>query len=60
MVRTVLQAAALMTDSESCPVQKSKQRSAFPPNYIHSLDSTHMMMTATDCREQGAPLPLDL
>ena len=54
MVRTVLQSAALMTDVEDCPVQKAKQRSAFAPNYIHSLDSTHMMMTATECRERGA------
>ena len=54
MVRTVLQSAALMTDVEDYPVQKTKQRSAFAPNYIHSLDSTHMMMTATECREMGA------
>jgi DNA-directed RNA polymerase len=26
-----------------------KQKSAFPPNYVHSLDSTHMMMTAERC-----------
>ena len=23
-----------------------KQASAFPPNFVHSLDSTHMLMTA--------------
>lgn len=28
------------------PVDKVRQRSAFPPNYVHSLDSTHMMYTA--------------
>jgi len=28
------------------PVNKNKQKSAFPPNYVHSLDSTHMMYTA--------------
>lgn len=26
---------------------------AFPPNYIHSLDSSHMMMTALACQEAG-------
>lgn len=26
-----------------------KQKNAFPPNFIHSLDSTHMMMTALGC-----------
>lgn len=25
------------------------QASAFPPNFIHSLDATHMMLTALDC-----------
>lgn len=32
---------------------KARQRSAFPPNYIHSIDSTHMMMTALECSKQG-------
>jgi DNA-directed RNA polymerase len=27
-----------------------KQASAFPPNFIHSLDATHMMLTAIECR----------
>uniref|UniRef100_A0A914YPG9 DNA-directed RNA polymerase n=1 Tax=Panagrolaimus superbus TaxID=310955 RepID=A0A914YPG9_9BILA len=30
-----------------------KQSSAFPPNFVHSLDSTHMMLTALHCRKQG-------
>jgi DNA-directed RNA polymerase len=32
---------------------KARQRSAFPPNFIHSIDSTHMMMTALVCNEKG-------
>ncbi|RDY10946.1 DNA-directed RNA polymerase 3, chloroplastic, partial [Mucuna pruriens] len=32
-------------------VDAKKQRSAFPPNFIHSLDSSHMMMTALACRD---------
>lgn len=28
------------------PVNVMKQTSAFPPNYVHSLDSSHMMYTA--------------
>jgi DNA-directed RNA polymerase len=35
------------------PVNKSKQKSAFPPNFIHSLDSTHMMYTAEKCMADG-------
>ena len=28
-----------------------KQKNAFPPNYIHSLDSTHMMLTSLYCMQ---------
>ena len=35
------------------PVIKAKQRTAFPPNYIHSLDSAHMMLTAIACSKAG-------
>ncbi len=30
-----------------------KQRNAFAPNYIHSLDSSHMMLTALFCEQAG-------
>lgn len=30
-----------------------KQLQAFPPNFIHSLDATHMMLTALKCNESG-------
>uniref|UniRef100_A0A663N2C4 DNA-directed RNA polymerase n=1 Tax=Athene cunicularia TaxID=194338 RepID=A0A663N2C4_ATHCN len=30
-----------------------KQKNAFPPNFIHSLDSTHMMLTALHCLRWG-------
>jgi DNA-directed RNA polymerase len=29
-----------------------KQASAFPPNFVHSLDATHMMLTAIECSRQ--------
>ncbi|CAJ0578639.1 unnamed protein product, partial [Mesorhabditis spiculigera] len=32
---------------------ESKQVSAFPPNYVHSLDSTHMMLTTLECARKG-------
>lgn len=50
--------------SDYLPVIKTKQRTAFPPNYIHSLDSAHMMLTAIACSKAGKccahlpPLPL--
>lgn len=30
-----------------------KQKNAFPPNFIHSLDSSHMMLTSLHCDKQG-------
>uniref|UniRef100_A0A669BC71 DNA-directed RNA polymerase n=1 Tax=Oreochromis niloticus TaxID=8128 RepID=A0A669BC71_ORENI len=30
-----------------------KQKNAFPPNFIHSLDSTHMMLTSLYCYSSG-------
>ncbi|XP_048479577.1 DNA-directed RNA polymerase, mitochondrial isoform X3 [Plutella xylostella] len=30
-----------------------KQRNAFPPNFIHSLDSTHMMLTSLRCQARA-------
>lgn len=32
---------------------KMKQRNAFPPNFIHSLDSCHMMLTSLYCERAG-------
>lgn len=30
-----------------------KQKNAFPPNFIHSLDSSHMMLTSLHCERAG-------
>ena len=30
-----------------------KQKNAFPPNFIHSLDSSHMMLTSLHCEQAG-------
>ncbi|RHY52498.1 hypothetical protein DYB34_000698 [Aphanomyces astaci] len=45
LVRTSKQHVVL-TLPDSRKVSVGKQKTAFPPNYVHSLDSTHMMMTS--------------
>jgi DNA-directed RNA polymerase len=35
------------------PVNAQKQRATFPANFIHSLDATHMIMSAIVCKEHG-------
>ncbi|QCD80481.1 DNA-directed RNA polymerase [Vigna unguiculata] len=51
LIKTSLQFLALRREGNT--VDAKKQRSAFPPNFIHSLDSSHMMMTALACRDAG-------
>jgi DNA-directed RNA polymerase len=43
----------ITANEEHNPVSKSRQRTAFPPNFIHSLDSSHMLMTASACNRAG-------
>ncbi|KAK7388405.1 hypothetical protein VNO78_23221 [Psophocarpus tetragonolobus] len=51
LIKTSLQFLALRREGKA--VDAKKQRSAFPPNFIHSLDSSHMMMTALACGDAG-------
>ncbi|CAM8991262.1 unnamed protein product [Rhodiola kirilowii] len=50
-VKTSLQTLTLRMDTEK--VMARRQRTAFPPNFVHSLDGSHMMMTAVACRKAG-------
>lgn len=52
-VRTNIQLVSLTQRSSSDPVSKRKQRQGFPPNFIHSLDATHMLLSALKCDEMG-------
>lgn len=49
IIRTILQSVTTYENLDEQPVNKAKNRSAFPPNYVHSIDSTHMMLTAIEC-----------
>ncbi|CAN6450752.1 unnamed protein product [Victoria cruziana] len=51
LVRTSLQVLALQRESNKVLVKR--QRTAFPPNFVHSLDGSHMMMTAVACNRAG-------
>ncbi|XP_061948527.1 DNA-directed RNA polymerase 2B, chloroplastic/mitochondrial-like isoform X3 [Populus nigra] len=50
-IKTSLQVLILQKETDKVMVQR--QRTAFPPNFVHSLDSSHMMMTAVACRGAG-------
>jgi DNA-directed RNA polymerase len=53
VVRTLVQTVVLAGPNDDIPVHVARQQSAFPPNYVHSLDSTHMLLTAKACYEAG-------
>lgn len=46
-VVTLLQSVMLTNDSDILPLHRQRQVSAFPPNYVHSLDSSHMILTVS-------------
>lgn len=52
-VHTSLQVITIHNPSSANPVDKRKQLQAFPPNFIHSLDATHMILSALQCKKQG-------
>jgi DNA-directed RNA polymerase len=52
-IKTILQSIVIADNSEQLPVSISRQKSAFPPNYVHSLDSSHMMLTCLNCVQKG-------
>ncbi|GLB44584.1 putative DNA-dependent RNA polymerase catalyzes the transcription of DNA into RNA using the four ribonucleoside triphosphates as substrates [Lyophyllum shimeji] len=52
-IKTSLQTVYISDPNSPAEVNSLKQASAFPPNFIHSLDATHMMLTALECRTQG-------
>jgi len=53
MVRTVMQTIQVVHNSDDLKVNSQRQRSAFPPNFVHSLDSTHMLLTAINMQRKG-------
>ncbi len=52
-IRTLAGSLHTLLEEESAKIRVRKHRQAFPPNFIHSLDATHMLITARDCRARG-------
>lgn len=53
VVKTLMQRITLDRTGEHSPISGSRQRSAFAPNFVHSVDSSHMLMTAIECEKRG-------
>ncbi|USP78726.1 uncharacterized protein yc1106_06000 [Curvularia clavata] len=52
-IRTKIQDITVSKRSQQDEVDKRKQLQAFPPNFIHSLDATHMTLSALKANEMG-------
>lgn len=52
-IATTMQGVTINDPHPTDPVSKRKQLQAFPPNFIHSLDATHMLLSAAKCKENG-------
>lgn len=52
-IRTCLQSLLYPVNDQTDPVNRKKQLQGFPPNFIHSLDASHMLLSALECYELG-------
>lgn len=52
-IMTAVQSVYIRDPNQHFEVNTAKQASAFPPNFIHSLDATHMYLTALECHSAG-------
>ncbi|CAE7469482.1 RPOT2 [Symbiodinium sp. CCMP2592] len=52
VVRSKRQTVTLKT-GDAPTINKMRQRMGYPPNFIHSLDASHMMMVAESCQREG-------
>jgi len=53
-VATTIQSVYISDPNAPATVNSMKQASAFPPNFIHSLDATHMMLSALECQVRSS------
>ena len=52
-VKTDVQFVSVVDPSSDMKVDTRKQKTAFPPNFIHSLDASHMLLSAVECNAAG-------
>lgn len=53
VIKTVVQRVKVDTGGDHMPVSTVRQQSAFAPNFVHSIDSSHMLLSAVACRQAG-------
>lgn len=54
-VRTPFFFMQIASRDENCPINVSRHSSAFAANFVHAIDSAHMMATALACHDKSMP-----
>ncbi|KAJ2350913.1 DNA-directed RNA polymerase, partial [Coemansia sp. RSA 2618] len=52
-IATNLQNMNIQDTNIPSQVNSQKQKTAFPPNFVHSLDASHMVLSAIECKVAG-------
>lgn len=52
-IATKLQCMSIPVEERFQKINKRKQKAGLPPNFIHSLDASHMLFVAQRCFDQG-------
>ncbi|PHH62403.1 hypothetical protein CDD81_7199 [Ophiocordyceps australis] len=52
-IRTTFQSVSFPIHGQANAVDRRKQLQGFPPNFIHSLDASHMLLSALKCNDLG-------
>ncbi|SCV99723.1 LAFE_0B01090g1_1 [Lachancea fermentati] len=52
-VATNLQTVFISDPFAVNPINARRQKAGFPPNFIHSLDASHMLLSAVECGSNG-------
>ncbi|ABN67255.2 mitohcondrial RNA polymerase, partial [Scheffersomyces stipitis CBS 6054] len=55
VIPTSLQSISINKPQEIAPINKKKQMNAIAPNFIHSIDSIHMLMTCVAAKKANIP-----
>lgn len=52
-IQTILQNISAVFEDGKVPISVARQIRSFSPNFVHSLDASHMLMTASSCHRSG-------
>lgn len=55
-VRTLMQTLELRIEDATLPVRVGRQVDGFAPNFVHSIDASHMLLTAIACERKQIDL----